>query len=67
MGTEKSGARDRGCRITGQRPVSGAVWFTASGAIYTDVIDDNAGAVDEAAKINADWSVMVVGDLRWIT
>lgn len=38
-------------------------WFTASGAVDQDVIDDNKRAVDEAAELNAACLVMVVGGL----
>ena len=38
-------------------------WFTASGELGQTVLDDNKRAVDEAAELNADCLVMVVGGL----
>lgn len=62
MGTEKAARaiQDAGLRVSG---LCRGGWFTASGAISQDVIDDNRRAVDEAATINADCLVMVVGGL----
>lgn len=38
-------------------------WFTASGKLDQTVLDDNRQAVDEAAELNAECLVMVVGGL----
>lgn len=38
-------------------------WYTAEGALTTNVLDDNKRAVDEAVEINAACLVMVVGGL----
>lgn len=52
--------RDAGLRVSGLCR-GGA--FTASGAVSQAVIDDNHRAVDEAAALDADCLVMVVGGL----
>ena len=52
--------RDAGLRVSG---LCRGGWYTASGALDQQVIDDNHRAVDEAAELGADCLVMVVGGL----
>ena len=52
--------RDTGLAVSG---LCRGGWFTATGEITAEVIDDNRRAVDEAAEIGAACLVMVVGGL----
>ena len=52
--------RDAGLHVSG---LCLGGWFTASGAVTQEVVDDNRRAVDEAAEIGASCLVMVVGGL----
>lgn len=62
MGVEKAARaiEGAGLQVTG---LCRGGWFTASGAVDQAVIDDNRRAVDEAAALNAECLVMVVGGL----
>ncbi len=62
MGVEPAARaiRDAGLRVSG---LCRGGWFTESGSIDRDVIDDNRRAIDEAAALGADCLVMVVGGL----
>ena len=52
--------RDSGLAVSG---LCRGGWFTATGALTPEVLDDNRRAVDEAAAIGAACLVMVVGGL----
>lgn len=52
--------RRAGLRVSG---LCRGGWFTERGVLDQDVIDDNRRAVDEAAELDADCLVMVVGGL----
>ncbi len=52
--------RDAGLAVSG---LCRGGWFTASGSLGPEVLDDNRRAVDEAAEIGAACLVMVVGGL----
>ncbi len=52
--------RDAGLTVSG---LCRGGWYTAEGALTPQVLDDNKRAVDEAAAIDAECLVMVVGGL----
>lgn len=52
--------QDAGLRVSG---LCRGGWYTAEGALTTNVLDDNKRAVDEAVTIKAACLVMVVGGL----
>ncbi|MBT0959153.1 sugar phosphate isomerase/epimerase [Alphaproteobacteria bacterium KMM 3653] len=52
--------REAGLQVSG---LCRGGWFTESGVLDQAVIDDNRRAVDEAAELNAECLVMVVGGL----
>lgn len=60
MGVEKAAKaiKNAELKVTG---VCRGGWFTAAGAVNQDVLDDNKRAVDEAATLDAECLVMVVG------
>jgi sugar phosphate isomerase/epimerase len=62
MGVEKAARaiRDAGLGVSG---LCRGGWFTASGELSAEVLDDNRRAVDEAAALGAECLVMVVGGL----
>ncbi len=62
MGTSAAARsiRDAGLQVTG---VCRGGWFTESGVLDSEVLDDNRRAVDEAEEIGAACLVMVVGGL----
>jgi sugar phosphate isomerase/epimerase len=60
VGAAARAIRDTGLSVSG---LCRGGWFTATGEITAEVIDDNRRAVDEAAEIGAACLVMVVGGL----
>lgn len=62
MGVSRAASAIRDAKLTVTGLCRGG-WFTASGALDQDVVDDNRRAVDEAAEIGAECLVMVVGGL----
>ena len=62
MGADKAARaiKDAGLAVSG---LCRGGWFTASGELTRDVIEDNRRAVDEAATIGAECLVFVVGGL----
>ncbi|WP_424933294.1 sugar phosphate isomerase/epimerase family protein [Amaricoccus macauensis] len=62
MGVEAAAKaiRAAGLRVSG---LCRGGWFTSTGAVDKNVIEDNRRAVDEAAALEADCLVMVVGGL----